>query len=369
MKTKTKQMLFNIILITIGILAGLIIVIYIDKYNYSLLQCVYVFVCLVVGYIIGIIVHESGHLVAGLLSGYKFISFRIGSVMWVKENGKLLRKRFNIMGTGGQCLMMPPDTDTPEDVPFAMYFLGGGLFNLVTAAICISIGLVVSNFYFLTLFLALGFISALMCFMNLIPLNIQFPNDGYNLVLCSRNKAKRIVFYKQLRLNGLLHKGYELSDIPEELFNFGEESDGFGEILQASIYICKKDFSTAQKLLEKVLDSGKLINIHEYEARSELLFCKVVNNAPGHEIEELYDKALKKYILFSAKTQISKRRIMYAYYLIYKHDRESAEKEYNKAMLIKDTCPVPGELKSELSLIEFIRTSAENDRFALFFTN
>ena len=54
---------------------------------------------------------------------------------------------------------------------------------------------------------------------------------------------------------------------------------------------------------------------------------------------------------------------MYAYYSIYKHDMESAEREYNKAVAMKDTYPIPGELKSELSLIEFIRTSVENGCF------
>ena len=54
------------------------------------------------------VVHETGHLVFGLLTGYKFVSFRIGSIMLIKESGKLRLKLYNIVGTGGQCLMMPP---------------------------------------------------------------------------------------------------------------------------------------------------------------------------------------------------------------------------------------------------------------------
>lgn len=51
-----------------------------------------------------IITHEAGHLVCGLLSGYKFVSFRIGSIIFVKRGDKILRKKFSIPGTGGQCL-------------------------------------------------------------------------------------------------------------------------------------------------------------------------------------------------------------------------------------------------------------------------
>ena len=41
------------------------------------------------GMLIRIIVHEMGHLAFGLATGYKFSSFRIGSLMLKKENGKL----------------------------------------------------------------------------------------------------------------------------------------------------------------------------------------------------------------------------------------------------------------------------------------
>lgn len=51
------------------------------------------------------IIHESGHLVMGLLTGYDFVSFRVGSFTVIKENGKLVRKKFNIAGTGGQCIL------------------------------------------------------------------------------------------------------------------------------------------------------------------------------------------------------------------------------------------------------------------------
>jgi len=43
---------------------------------------------LVLGIFLQIIVHELGHLICGLLSGYKFVSFRIGSRMLIKIRGK-----------------------------------------------------------------------------------------------------------------------------------------------------------------------------------------------------------------------------------------------------------------------------------------
>ena len=83
-------------------------------------------------YEIQLIIHESGHLLFGLLTGYSFSSFRIGTTMFLMEDGKLVRKKLQISGTGGQCLMVPPDTEKP---PFLLYNLGGVILNFITAGI------------------------------------------------------------------------------------------------------------------------------------------------------------------------------------------------------------------------------------------
>lgn len=84
--------------------------------------------------LIQIIVHEAGHLVFGLISGYKFSSFRIFSFMWVKEDGKMRLKRLSIAGTGGQCLMSPPDM-VDGRIPVVLYNLGGSLMNVIVSLV------------------------------------------------------------------------------------------------------------------------------------------------------------------------------------------------------------------------------------------
>ncbi|MDE5736021.1 MAG: hypothetical protein K2H65_02955, partial [Bacteroidales bacterium] len=53
--------------------------------------------------------HEAGHLAFGLMSGYRFVSFRIFNLTFIKLDGRLRVKRFSVAGTGGQCLLPPPD--------------------------------------------------------------------------------------------------------------------------------------------------------------------------------------------------------------------------------------------------------------------
>lgn len=67
---------------------------------------------LVLAYVLQIVVHE-GHLVCGLLTGYRALSFRIGRVLLVKLDGLWKLRAYHIPGTGGQCLMAPPAQENP----------------------------------------------------------------------------------------------------------------------------------------------------------------------------------------------------------------------------------------------------------------
>ena len=69
---------------------------------------VLVFLIVISALYLQILLHEAGHLVFGLLTGYRFLSFRVGSLMLVREQGKLRLKSFSIAGTGGQCILIPP---------------------------------------------------------------------------------------------------------------------------------------------------------------------------------------------------------------------------------------------------------------------
>ena len=65
-------------------------------------------VAFVVFEILLVIIHEAGHLVCGLRSGYKFVSFRMMNLTFIRVDGKIRIKRYSIAGTGGQCLLLPP---------------------------------------------------------------------------------------------------------------------------------------------------------------------------------------------------------------------------------------------------------------------
>ena len=101
-----------------------------------LLSCILSLVCLILAVFVQIILHEGGHLIFGLATGYRFVSFRVGSLTLIKEGGKFRFKRFSISGTGGQCLLSPPDKPY-EQMPYFWYNAGGVLMNLLTGIIAL----------------------------------------------------------------------------------------------------------------------------------------------------------------------------------------------------------------------------------------
>ena len=142
----------------------------------------------VVVFILQVIIHEAGHLVFGLLSGYKFISFRVFDFKIIKdENGKLKIRFERLAGTGGQCLMRAPEY-VEGKFKYKLYLLGGVTFNLVFS---IVFWLVLPSYYTL-LFALIGFALA---FLNLIPMGF---NDGMTFYHASKDETTRFVLYLQL---------------------------------------------------------------------------------------------------------------------------------------------------------------------------
>ena len=89
----------------IGAFCGILMVRIVEEIGGGLPVLALLFVLMYGFILLHIALHEAGHLVFGLLSGYSFCSYRIFSLMWIKEGEKLRLRRFSLAGTGGQCLL------------------------------------------------------------------------------------------------------------------------------------------------------------------------------------------------------------------------------------------------------------------------
>ena len=189
-----------------------------------------------------LIIHEAGHLVFGLLSGYSFSSFRVANVALVNKDGKFELCTYSVPGTAGQCLMIPPERD--DRIPVVLYNLGGVLMNVIVAAVLTLIYAFAP--YVPVLFEILiisAFLSLILAATNGIPFAADVPNDGMNTYYLLKDKSATQSFRKQLLVNAAQASGKRLNDMPKEWFELPEDAD-----MQSAINTALAVFSASRTM-------------------------------------------------------------------------------------------------------------------------
>lgn len=163
--------------------------------------------------------HEGGHLIFGLLTGYRFVSYRVGSWMVQRENGKLRWHRYKLPGTAGQCLMAPPEMKNGT-MPYKLYNLGGVIANLLTALIAAVLVLLCGDMWAVKIFFAelcvMGLYDA---WNNGVPKRTGgVDNDGANVQYLSNDPVALRIFWVDLSIAAKQAEGVNLLQMPKEWF-------------------------------------------------------------------------------------------------------------------------------------------------------
>lgn len=313
-----------------------------------------------------IIIHEAGHLLLGLLTGYQFSSFRILSFIFIREEKKLRCKRMSIPGTAGQCLMRPPKMQDGK-CPYILYNLGGVLLNLAAAAACAILGVSVSGRVWLSnFFMIMAIVGVFYALQNGIPLHIgDIDNDGCNAISLGKNPKALQAFWLQMEINGLCAAGKKLSDMPDEWFEMPPKEDMRENVIVAvmGVFACnrmmeKLEFARADQMMEELLDSGAdLMGLHRGCLVADQIYCEVMGKNRPQRLEKLLDKeqiAFQK----SMKNFPSVLRTQYAYALLARKDEAEAGKLLEKFQKEAKKYPYPNDIETEQKLIMLCRQKA-----------
>ena len=239
-------------------------------------------------YNINVVVHEGGHLVFGLLCGYRFCSFRVWSFMLVRQNGRFRLCRHKLMGTGGQCLMIPPEHEQTK-ASVILYNLGGVIFNLIFAILCFVLNAILPEIYILSTFLWMSAVLSIITLItNGIPLNLGgIANDGMNALHLSKNPDAAEAFRKTLIINAAQTEGMRISEMPDEWFTLPEGADMQNvhcaslKVFAASRPLDIGDTVTAEQQIIQILDSkDNIIGLHRNLLTCDLICCKWLNGSP-----------------------------------------------------------------------------------------
>lgn len=318
-------------------------------------------VCLYLAVFLQTILHEAGHLVAGRLSGYEFSSFRIGSMMWIREEGKLRFKKLKIAGTGGQCLMSPPDM-VDGTVPVLLYNFGGALMNLAAAVVSCAGWLLCRDVPYVSVFLlSMVFMGIIDALTNGIPLRLgMIDNDGHNALAISKDKEAQRAFCVQLKANAALLKGSTLKDMPEEWFYMPDKEDLKNSItVVMGVFYCNRlieehrFWEAAEEILTLLKKDTAMVDLHRNLLICDLIYCELLGDNDAKIVKELLDKEQKNFMK-AMKNNPTVLRTEYAYALLGKKDKSEAEKvqkKFDKAAL---TFPYPADIESERALMKIV---------------
>ena len=225
---------------------------------------------LVLAYVLQVVVHDRA------------LSFRIGRMLLVKLDGRWKLRAYHIPGTGGQCLMAPPAQERP---PYRLYHLGGGLANLLLAALALPVFLRTGAPLLRVFAGALVLIGGWIAGTNLIPMKMGgVANDGYNARNLGKDPLALQCSCVQLWIVEALQEGYSLADMPEEWFALPPKADLqnvliMGTAIQrASRLMARGELEEADRAIRELLCGGHdLLGLH----RLELTAGRPGNTAPA----------------------------------------------------------------------------------------
>ena len=369
-----KEKIFNIIysalglLISaaIGFLCGYAILEYVGKLGSGLSLPLYLLalaaglLALALAVILQILIHEGGHLIFGLISGYGFVSFRVGSLMLLKgENGRLSFKHYFLAGTAGQCLMSPPDIEEDGYLPVGLYNMGGAMLNAITSLLFFWAYYLSSRTVILPMFfLCLGIVGLGLALMNALPMKLSgICNDGYNALTLGKDEEALNSFWKQLKMNQYMSLGHRLKEMPEQWFSLSGGEQG-NNVLTASTAVFRANRLLDQQRPEEAelaIDSllaspGNVLGLYLALLKCDKLYLRAIKG----DVQSL-DKATEKF-MDKMKSYPSVLRTRYALSLA-QGDSQKAEAYKQRFQTLSKDYPYSGELRSEQELMELAESS------------
>lgn len=174
---------------------------------------------------IHLLVHEGGHFIGGVASGYKLLCLQLGPMnIVVGKNNKL-----SILWKGslsGQCVMLPKHI---ENIRFKAYNMGGIIANAILMIFSFVL-LLMDSFWTSLMFVELICVGVQKVIVNAVPHKTNsVPNDGYIIKILKKDKAIQKDYAMYLTLYGKLFLDKDIS--PQDFMYEREVSEDEDEML------------------------------------------------------------------------------------------------------------------------------------------
>lgn len=342
----------------IGGASGFFGAMYIDYLGGSTEHLIMVIICAAIAAYLQIIIHEGGHLIFGLLTGYRVVSFRIGSLMLYKRQGKLKIAKFSLAGTGGQCLMAPPDIIDGK-IPYVLYNLGGVLMNLIVSALCAVILTTMNPSIifscFCTMMIIIGILFAI---TNGLPISIgEVDNDGRNALSLGKTPEAIKALWLELKINEYITEGLRLKEMPEEWFEMpSEEAMQNSLVATIGVFHCNRLMDemdlekTGQTIEELLAMKTGMPGVYRSLLTLDLIYCELFGERRARILKRMERKDMVQFMK-AMKNFPTVLRTQYAYALLMECDVQKAQKIKKQFEKMAKSYPNPQEIEGEWELI------------------
>ncbi len=370
---KRNKYLSGLLFMLIGAACGVLMAIYLEaisKSDMPLGEYIFVFclmlIAMYVAAFLQIIIHEAGHLVFGLMSGYRFLSFRIGNLMWIKENEKIRFRKMSLVGTDGQCLMCPPDMKDGK-IPFFLYNLGGSFMNIISSLIFAGVYFLCKEIRYLSFFLLLMSVVGIgVAFMNGVPMQLgSVDNDGYNAKSLGKSSAALRSFWVQMKISEQIAKGLRLKEMPEEWFGIPEEDEMQNSMTAAMAVFYENrlmdqhEFEEAGKLIDQLCSMNTaIVGLYNNLLACDRLYCELIGDKDEQVINNLRTKEQLKFMKQMKKFP-SVLRTEYTFSLLYEKDMAKANQIKEQFEKCTATYPYTSDIESERELLQIADEAAK----------
>lgn len=321
----------------------------------------WVFLAVISAFVVHTLLHELGHMLFGLLTGYGFISFRLFNILLQREDDGFHWKRFHVRGTIGQCLMTPPSR---EWVPFFWYNAGGVLMNVSVVGLCIcALCLCPLSMWTALLYGTLLLTGLWLALLNGIPMVVGgTPNDGKNIVTLWRHPEQRCYFGAMLSVVGEQSRGRRLKEMPQEWFR-SEPVTSESSVIQLSarnLYYCllmdEMRLDEAREIAEEIVAIGdKLPMLFRLEVETDRLIQELATLNRYEVVARLWSDSLQRYIKTARKYAPLKCAALFAYEYINNQNPEAASPYYEEVKARQNNYAQPGEAYTALAVMDYIR--------------
>ena len=355
---KSKNIFFSIISAVIALIAFVLILFLKDVFytNNFFITALIIFSGAVIALFIITVIHELGHLIAGIRNNFKFVSINIWFFKW-KRVGKRIGFSFTGFGEAlGFTEMVPINTDNLDqrfinmtrggvvaNIIFAFLFLIPLFFNIENTVLCI-----ICPFFPLSIYYVLD---------NFLPTDRNgIRNDGGVIYGIKKEDNESKVLSNILKIQAFMVGGSTPSQVEEKLFfdvpQLPEDNHYFINLLSYRyyFYLDKGDFVNSSKILDRIATLSDYLptDIYNRFMVEELYKCCTYDLDENRADEITYE--LDKYLNNVNSVENVRAKLAYALYILKKN--MDYTDFYQKGIREAKRLVVKGQQEFEIKLFE-----------------